>query len=292
MRKERLVLLFLSSFFLLSFFACGPAQVATPPVCSLVGTTEQIDQSGRLSTQVERSFTYAGGQLTSLYERNTDRQAGYRLEYNSNRVSRATDTQNQLTIAFDYALTQETDKPYRATFSRNNQLQTVYNLEYLPSGKISRVVENPQVVPIGATTIERIFTMTYDETGNITLERTQARQRNGSVLTTETEYTLDTQPSPYASVSQPVLLTIVALSQGVETLPGRFWNTGTVTGYTTYSVGTGNARTRREVATFTSTRDEFKKLTVQEQTTLSYLNSQTNPTSRKTQHTYVYQCRQ
>ncbi|GAA4466102.1 hypothetical protein GCM10023189_47730 [Nibrella saemangeumensis] len=277
---------------MLSFFACEPKKVAAPPVCDLVGATEQLDQSGRLSTLVERSFTYTGGQLTSVFERNTDRLAGFRLEYNGNRLSRVTDTQNQLTIAFEYALTQASDKPYRATYTRNNQLQTVYSLEYLPTGKLSRLVENRQVVPSTSNIIERTFTFTYDANGNITLERAQDKLRNGSVTTTETEYTQDAQPSPFATVPQPIVLTLVALTQGAETLPGRFWTSGTIMGYTTYSVAANNTRTRRETTTFTSTRDEFKKLTAQEQTSLSYLTSQTNPTTRKTQHTYVYKCQQ
>lgn len=278
-------------FFLLSigFAACKNTDKADPtPACQLLSTTDQlVETSGRLTDELIRTFTYSANAVTAIGEKSANKEALFRLTSTNQRVTEAVNGQDVITLSYGTSTTQ----PVSATFSRSDAVQSTFVLEYNATGALTRVVESRRVLPANSLTTERAYSFTYDNAGNLTLERARFTLRTGVVSEQETEYVFDTHASVYANFSARPLLTIIALTQAVETKPGRFWHTRAPLSFQTFDLTTAGARsTMREATTYIPTYDGNGSLTTQEQTALLYQSSIPTPTTKKNRQVFTYQC--
>lgn len=278
-------------FFLLpvGFAACKNTNNADPtPVCQLLSTTDQlVETSGRLTDELARTFTYSSGAVTAIGEKSANKEAMFRLTSANQRVTQAVNGQEMIMLGYGTSTTQ----PVSATFTRSDAVQSTFTLEYNSTGALTRVVESRRVLPANSLTTERAYSFTYDNTGNLTLERAKFTLRTGVVSEQETEYVFDTHSSVYANFSARPLLTIIALTQTVETKPGRFWHAKAPLSFQTFDLTTVGARsTMREATTYVPTYDGNGTLTSQEQTALLYQSSVPTPTTKKNRQAFTYQC--
>lgn len=268
--------------------ACKQRPDPQPATCQLTSTTDQlIEANGRLTDEMQRTFTYANDLVTSIAERSTNQEAGFLIERASQRVVRATN--GATVIALGY--TSGTTQPTSATFNQGGRTSSTYVMDYNSSGRMSRIVESRSVLPANSLTVERSFTFSYDNAGNLTTERVRFTLLDGAVVEQETDYTLESKPSPYTHFSERPLLTVVALSQSVETRPGRFWHLNAPAAYKSYNmVGSGIRGNLRESATFSTTYDTDSKLMSQEQNALLYQLSVPAPITKRNRQAFSYQC--
>ena len=289
MKLNSLPIVLSVSVLLTAVVACKHDRDPDPAACRLISTTDQLmEAGGGLTDELRRTFTYTNAVLTSLSERSANQEAGFSLERTDQRVVRATATSGTVVVmGYGAAATQ----PGSATLSRGGKAASTFALEYNPAGRLSRIVENRSVLPANSQTIERAYTFTYDNAGNLTVERGRFTLLGGAVVEQETEYTLATNPSPYVHFSERSLLTVVALSQAVETQPGRFWHLNAPTAYKSYNLtASGNRGNLRESATFVTTYDGNSKLMSQEQNALLYQLSVPDPITKKNRQAFAYQC--
>lgn len=261
---------------------------AQPTVCRLTSVTDQlIETSGRLTDEMQRTFTYTNDELASIAERSQNQEVVFQLEYTDKRAVRAANEQNGLVFSYPSTGT----LPNSATFTQGRSISSTFTMEYTPASRLSRVVERRLVLPANSLTTERAYTFTYDNAGNLTTERGKFTLRTGPVVETETEYTPDTKPSPYASFPERSVLTIMALSQAVETMPGRFWHLNAPASYKSYILNSvGERGPLSESATFAPTYDATNKLMSQDQTALLYQSSVQAPITKKNRQAFVYEC--
>ncbi len=278
----------LAATLLTAFFSgCNKDNTPKAVLCKVVTLTDQLDVSGRLTDQIQRTFTYTESQLTQLSERNTDRQVNLTIEYGpTGGVSKASDGAFVLTFGSAAATTQ----PVSATATRNGAVQAIYELTYNPANKLTRVLETRQVIPTNSFVRSRDYTFVYDSDGILKTEKLTSTLTDRTTVEQEADFTYGTLVNPMTNFSQPGLLTVMALSQLVETMPGRFWQQRVIQDYKIYNAKNGTRSTLRESATFTLKTDANGRLSGQEQNTVSTSGSgQTS--QRKNQHSVVYECK-
>ncbi|CCH51323.1 hypothetical protein BN8_00241 [Fibrisoma limi BUZ 3] len=278
----------LVSLLLVASLSCKRESDPDPVVCRLVGMTDQnVDPSGNLTNVLERGFTYNGQALAALFERSARQEASFQTVYENNRLVRATN--NQATITFDFA---GANAPAtRATYASGGRTQTVFTIEYTTAGRLSKIVEARQVLPTGSLINERTFTFTYDANGNLINERSRFGYVDGTAVVQETDYTFDANASPYTYMPEPGLMTLMALIQNNEGLPGRFWHQKAPSGFRTYAINANGTRgSLRESTTISLLYDADNKLTAQEQNSQTYTLSVPTPISRKSRQAFTYQC--
>lgn len=268
------------------FSACNNDDVPQTPICQVISLTDQLDVGGKLTEQMQRTFTYTANQLTQLSERNTDRQVTLTIEYNTNgKVTKASDGTFVLTFGNVTSSTQ----PASATATRNGVVQAIYELTYNAANKLTRVLETRQVIPANSLVRSRDYSFVYDADGLLKTEKLTSTLTDRITVEQETDYSYGTLINPISNYSQPGLLTVTALSQLVEAMPGRFWQQRVMQDYKTYNAKNGTRSTLRESATFTTKTNESGRVSGQEQNTVSTSGSgQTS--QRKNQHTVVYAC--
>ena len=269
-------------------FACKNETNPIITVCRLTSTTDQlVETSGKLTDEMLRTFAYNGNTLTTITEKSTSQQATFTLSYTDNRVSGASTGQDVISLLY----TSATTPPVSATFSRTGKVQSTFAMEYNTSGRMTKITENRQLLPANSLTVQRVYTFTYDNTGNLTLERARFTLNDGTIVEQETEYTFDQKPSPYAYVAELPVLTLIALSQAVDTKPGRFWQSNTPISLKTYNLtSTGSRANLRESSTFAPVYDVSNKPMTQEQSALLYQTSLPDPVTKKNRQTFGYLC--
>ena len=288
MNPRSLLIHLLVPVLLAGIFGCERQPDPLPATCQLLSTTDQIlDGNGRLTDEMKRTFTYNNNVLTSVAERSANQESIFSVERANQRVVRA--TSGTTAVIFGYPST--TTLPNSATFSRGGSMASTFALEYNPAGRMSRIVENRAVLPANSRTIERAYTFSYDKAGNLITERVRSTLVGGAVVEQETEYTVSAKPSPYLHFSEQALLTVVALSQAVETRPGRFWHLNAPTAYKSYFLTSSGSRGNlSESSTFVATYDADSKLMSQEQNALLYQLSVPDPITKKNRQAFAYQC--
>lgn len=262
----------------------------TPLACTLLSTAYKLDNNGSLTNQISRTLAYSGKKLTSISEQNTDRQVNLLIQYDADSLAtKATD--GLFAITFETSKT--TRKITRATSTQAGVTQSVFDLTYDANNKLVSLLETRQVRPTNSQTKTLRYTFTYNDSGTMLVEKARYTLIDNSFVEQETTYTHDDGPSAYAQLTDPALLAIVALSQQVETLPGRFWHQKALKSFQTYNLSTTGTRTTlRDSATFTNTFDTNNlQLVSQVQNTLSYFTNPTSPIIRKNQYTFTYSCK-
>lgn len=278
------------SLLFIGFSACRhdiEAEITADP-CRLTSTTDKlVESNGQLTEQLQRAFIYTDKTLTDLVELSPNRQSRFELKRTNGRLMQAINGQETIGLAYPATATM----PTSATFSRAGVVQSTFTLDYNASGRLQRVVERRQVLPANSLTTERTYTFTYDNTGNLTTEQGQFMLTGNVTTRQETDYTLADKPSPYTRFAERPMLTLIALSLGVETLPGRFWQQNALTGYKTYALSSSGTRENlRESVTYAHTFDATAKLTSQDQTALLYQGSNPTPVTRTYRQTFGYAC--
>lgn len=282
----RIVSLF--SLLMVSFIACkDDSDMPQAVICRAVSITDQLDVSGKLTNQMQRTFTYTDGQLTQMSERNTDRDITLALEYDgTGRVTRASNGTTVVTLTHTPAGVH----PTSATITHSGAVQTIYELVYNSGNRLTRVLETRQVIPTNSFVRSREYALVYDADGLLKTEKLISTLTDRTTVEQETDYTYGSAVNPMGNFTQPGLLTVVALGQRVEAMPGRFWQTRVLQEYKTYSVKNGTRGALRETATFTTKMDENGRLAGQEQSTVTTSASGQN-TQRKNQHSISYECK-
>ncbi|GAB3896463.1 hypothetical protein GCM10028825_42280 [Spirosoma agri] len=268
-------------------YACNSEDNPTIATCLLTSTTDQlVEQSGQLTDELKRTFTYTSSTLTSLAEKSTSKEAAFQVEYANSQVIRATSGQDVVALAYGTGT-----RPSSSTFSRGGATMSTFAMDYDASGRMTKITEDRQVLPANSLTKQRAFTFTYDADGNLTNERVRFTLTDGSVVEQETEYTFDAKPSPYKRFSELSLLTAVALSQAVETRPSRFWHINAPISLKSYNLtSTGTRSNLRESSTFAPVYDSDNKLMNQDQNALLYQASVPTPVTKKNRQTFTYSC--
>ena len=277
---------------LLACLSCEQKNKTTDPqpvVCQVLSTTYKVDNNNTLTDQITRTFSYSGTILTTIAEINTDRQASFRLEYNTaGLITKATDPQLTITLETN----QTTKQITRATTTKSGVTQSIFDLTYDATNRLTRLTETRQVRPTGTQTKLLTYSFTYNTTGAMLTEKLRYTLIDDSFVEQETTYTYDDGASAYAQLADPTILALIALSQQVEQLPGRFWHKNALKSFQTYNVSTTGTRTTlRDSATFVNTVDANKQLSSQAQTTLSYFTNPVVPIIRKNQYTFAYLCK-
>ena len=287
-RSPRIVLVCL--LWLVVALSCR-TKLVTPELCTLIGTTDQLDAGGKLTDQTARTFTYSTVALNTLVERNTDRQAGLITQYDQG-GSLTSASSSSLAIALEYAGASR--KPFRATALANGVAQSVFELLYEPGGKLVQVNESRKLLFGISQTTDVTYSFGYDVAGNLLTERIKYTLLNKATVEQETDFSYDaTTVSPYATFPERVLLTVTALALRVETMPGRFWQQNAMTGYKQYAIvnATGARGNLRESAVLTVQLDADKKrLVSQQQDTQTFSGSNPTPQIRRNQHTFLWKC--
>ncbi|GAB3564018.1 hypothetical protein GCM10027578_08770 [Spirosoma luteolum] len=260
---------------------------AQPDTCRLGSTTDQlIETSGKLTDEVSRTFTYGTAGLSTMTEVSTSQQAQFTVELSGDRATRAVSGTDVIALTYGNAT-----QPTSATFSRGGKSQSTFTMDYNAGGMLTRVAEVRQVLPANSLTIQRTYTFTYDAAGNLVNERDAFTLRDGLTLEQETEFTHDTRPSPYTRFAHRPLLTVMALSLGVETLPARFWQLRAPSAYKAYNLTASGSRANlRESTSYVMTYDGSDRLTSQDQTALLYQSSVPTPVTKKNRQAFRYVC--
>lgn len=266
------------------------AKPSAVSICRLTGMTDQnVSASGQVTDELQRSFAYANGLLTAITEGSSSpvsQTATYQIERTDGRITRATSNSAVLTLTY----TTGTNGPTSATLSRGGVVKSMFDMQYKPNDRLGLVAETRVGLPNPSLINSRTYNFLYDNAGNLTTERAHFVLQGGIIVDQETEYTFDTRPSPYSYVPDRPLLTLVALSQDVETYPGRFWHQNAPTAYKSWFL-TGNSRVSlRESATYTPTYDSVNKLTIQNQNLLLYQASVPDPVTKTNRQAFTYQC--
>ncbi len=277
----------LAVFLPLLFFACKhDSDIPQAVICRVVSLTDQLDVNGRLTDQMQRTFTYSNGQLTQLAERNTDRQVTLALEYGpTGAVTRASDGTTVLALGYTTPATH----PTSATVTRNGAAQMTYELAYNAGSRLTRLLETRQVIPTNSLVRSREYTFAYDADGLLTTEKLTSTLTDRTTVEQETAFTYGTTIHPLGNFAHGGLLSLLAMSQSVESMPGRFWQTRAMQEYKTYNAKNGIRGTLRETALFTTKLDASGRLGTQEQNTVSTSGSG-QASQRKNQHSFVYEC--
>jgi hypothetical protein len=267
--------------------ACKSEENPVIATCRLSNTSDQlVESTGQLTDELKRTFAYNKETLASIAEKSKNQDATFTVTFTDSRITSATNGQDVITLTYGSATT-----PTSSTFSRGGKVMSTFVMEYNPSGRMTKITENRQVLPTNSLTKQRVYTFSYDTNGNLTNERAQFTLNDGSVTQQETEYVVDTRPSPYKRFVELPLLTVVALSQAVETRPGRFWQINTPLSLKAYNLTvTGSRSNLRESSTFTPVYDTDNKLTSQDQNALLYQSSIPDPVTKKNKQTFTYQC--
>lgn len=269
------------------FLGCTTDNTPKAVLCKVVTITDQLDVNGRLTDQMQRTLTYTDSQLTQVGERNTDREVSLKLDYNAaGAVTKASD--GVLTITFNPA--SGSTQPSSATSTWTGNVQSTYEMTYNAANKLTRILETRQVIPTNTFVRSREYTFVYDADGILKTEKLTATLLDRTTVEQETDYTYGALINPMVNFTQPGLLTVVALSQLVETMPGRFWQQRVMQEYKTYNSKSGARSTVRETATFTTKTDQNGRLSGQEQNTVS-TSASGQSTQRKNQHAFVYLCK-
>jgi hypothetical protein len=279
---------FFVSVLLATTFACKHQTSPQPGSCRLISTTDQLmETNGRLTDEMQRTFTYTNDVLTSVAERSTDQEAGFLIERTNQRIVRATGGSTVITLGYSSATTQ----PSSATFSLGGKVTSTFVMEYNAAGRLNRLVESRSVLPANSRTTERAYTFSYDNGGNLVTERVRFTLLGGTVVEQQTDYVFDTKPSPYARFTEQALLTVVAMSQAVETRPGRFWHINTPTAYKSYYLtSSGLPASLSDSSTFAPTYDADGKLVSQDQNAVLYQLSTPVPITKRNRQGFQYQC--
>ena len=268
---------------------CHPAatDVVAPATCQLTGSTDQlVETSGKLTDEVVRTFTYADNKLQSIGERSSSQEAAFTVEYANGRPQRATNGQDVLTLQYASA-----NAPIGAEFSRAGTSRSTFVMMYDEAGRMTSVQETRHVLPPNTLTVGRSFVFRYDPAGNLTREQARFTLNDGTVVEQRTEYVSEPKPGPYALFKSLPLLTLVALSQGIETRPGRFWQQQAILSSTTYaltSVGTSGAVL--EAADFTNQYDDQGHLSTAKQRIKLYPAYMPSPVTKQNQQNFSYTC--
>lgn len=273
---------------LLSLTACdSPTPDAPSTVCYLTRATELIPQDTPPTLALQRSFTYASGQLANLSEQSATRQATYRTDYQDGKLVRAIGSPVVMVMEYDA----KTGTANRASMVSGGQTQSVFTMTHTASGRLSTLSEARSVLVAGSSVVGRTYSFSYTNAGNVSTERVRFTFQNGSTLDQETDYAVGAEGSPYATFPERTLLTVLSVGQQFETHPGRLWNNNALTGYQTYTLN-GTARLLSESATFTNQFDATGNLTALTQATRSYTPAGSTFFSTKpTSHTFAYECR-
>lgn len=269
--------------------ACQPDEnPQLTAVCQLTSTNDQaISQSGQLTDELKRTFTYANSVLTGITEISKNGSATFQITYVNNRPVQAVSGQDTLTLT--YAATASI--PASATFSQSGKVHSTFVMEYDGAGRMISVLESRQVLVPNSLITQRTFTFSYDNAGNLLTEQTQFRLVGNVLSGQEVTYTFGQQPSPYVYAAELPLLTLVSLSQAVETKPGRFWQRKAPTGYQLYNLNTDGSRANLiDASTFTSVLDSSNKRISQDQTALLYTGGIPTPITKTNRQTFGYQC--
>ncbi|WP_338872388.1 hypothetical protein WBJ53_27825 [Spirosoma sp. SC4-14] len=255
--------------------------------CLLTSTTDQlVETTGQLTDELKRTFSYTAGAVTSIAEKSKNQDATFTTTMVNGRITTAASAQDILVLAYG-----STTSPTSCTFIRNSKTMSTFAMDYNASGQMTKLTESRLVLPTSSLTRQRVYTFTYDSNGNLMTERAQFTLTDGSVVTQETDYTFDAKPSPYKRFSELPLLTLVALSQAVETYPGRFWHINAPLTLKSYNLTSAGVRSNlRESSTFTPTYDSDSKLTSQDQTAMLYQSSVPDPVTKKNKQTFTYLC--
>lgn len=267
-----------------------PAQPAGVSACRLTGMTDQnVSASGRVTDELQRAFTYTNGLLTTITEGSASpvsQTATYQIERTAGRITRATGNSAVLTLSY----TAGTNGPTSATLSRGGVVTSTFAMQYKLNDRLGLVSETRIGLPNPSLIDNRTYNFLYDNAGNLTTERAHFVLQGGIMVDQETEYTFDTRPSPYRYVPDRPLLTLVALSQDVETYPGRFWHQNAPISYKSWFLSGTSRVSLRESATYTPTYDSANKLMSQNQTLLLYQASVPDPVTKTNRQAFTYQC--
>lgn len=284
------ILLSLVSFFtlLLSLSACKLPKATPPiPVCYVTQATEQVTIDTPPTLTLQRSFTYANGQLTNISEQTDTRQATYRIDYQDNKVVQATGSPVTMAVEHDV----RSGKITKATMMKGAQVQSVFTMTYTASGRLNTLSEDRQVLVAGSSVVGRTYSFSYTNAGNTSTEQVRFTFQNGATLDQETTYTVGENTAAYATFPEPGLLTVLSLGQQFENHPGQLWLTNALTAYQTYTIS-GTNRLLAESATFTNQFDATGNLIGRTQTTRYYTPAGSTFFSTKpTTHVFQYDCR-
>ncbi|WP_139361647.1 hypothetical protein [Spirosoma sp. 209] len=273
---------------LIGLLACKKDPSPQSETCRLTSTSDQLlESNGTLTDLVSRTFAYTNGTLTEITEQSTTVQGRFLLERSNSRVERVSrDTNDELVLTYAATATQ----PLSATFSRNGVSYSTFDMTYTGAGMMASITERRQVLPNNSLTLERSYTFTYDQAGNLITERNRSTLVGGATPEQETDYTTGPNASPYHYLPERAVLTLIAMTLGADSAPGRFWHLKTPAEYKLYSLTNGVRGSLRESATNAPTYDNAGKLLVQEQTSLLYQASNPNPITRKNRQAYTYAC--
>lgn len=286
MKTKILLIRLLIAFLPVALLGCQPEENPVISTCLLTSATDQlVESSGKLTDELNRFFTYTGSKLTSITEKSTQSDAVYVVEYTNDRVVRATNGQRVITLGYGSGT-----KPTSSTLSLNGIVQSTFSMEYNESGRMTKIVEDRRVLPNNSLTTQRAYTFVYDNTGNLSLERARFTLNDGSVVEQETEYQFDTKPSAYKRFLELPLLTVVALSQPIETRPGRLWHANNCTALQSYNINNGSRSNIRESSTFTPVYDAENKVVSQDQNARLFQASVPNPVTKNNKQTFSYVC--
>lgn len=273
----------------LSLVACdSPAPVAPPAVvCQVTSATEQVTQDTPPTLTLQRSFTYANGQLTHLAERTATQQANYQLDYQDGKLVRATGNSASMMVERDAV----TGRISRVAMMNGMQTQASFTLSYTGSGQLSRLTEIRLMPVTGSSVVGRVYSFSYTNAGNVSTEEAVFTFQNGSTLYQETDYTVGSEASLYAKFPERTLLTALSVGQQFEAHPGRLWLNNALTGYQTYTLN-GTNRLLAESATFANQFDATGHLLATTQTTKYYSPvGSTFAVTKPTSHTFAYECK-
>lgn len=266
---------------------CNSDKTPEPVLCKVITITDQLEVNGRMTDQMQRTFTYTDGQLTQIGERNTDREVSLKLDYNAaGAVIKASD--GVLTITLNTA--SGSTQPVSATSTRAGNVQSTYEMTYNAAKKLTRILETRQVIPANTFVRSREYTFVYDADGILKTEKLTATLLDRTTIEQETDYTYDVLINPMVNFTQSGLMTVVALSQLVETMPGRFWQQRVVQEYKIYTTRNSTRSPVSESATFITKKDENGRLSGQEQNTMT-TSASGQTTQRKNKHTFIYLCK-
>lgn len=280
----------ISSLGLLLFLAqCQPSatDVVVPATCQLTGSADQlVETSGKLTEELMRTFTYKDNKLQSILERSSNQEALFVVEYANGRLEKAAKGQDVISIQYTAA-----NVPSSADFSRAGISRSTFAMTYDEAGRMTGVSENRHVLPPNSLTVERTYQFSYDPMGNLTREHARFTLTDGKVVEQQTDYVSESKPGPYTFFQALPLLTVVALSQGVETRPGRFWQQQATLALTTYALTNAGTRSSMfEEADFVNRYDELGHLSETKKRAKLYQGLMPDPVTKQNQQNFTYTC--
>lgn len=246
----------LSGLLIVALATCRiPDGVIPDRVCVLSTASEVHINNGNSAEATETILYNLLGQPIEYQYRNAESSAKFQLRYQNRVITRAYNDNAAYEVLFEY---DGDDRLTRATYLASSGDQTVFTTMYDGSDRLIRITEVVTLPRSNSSRSGRFFRFEYNDTNDIILQSVLNSFRGGTQSEEEWLFVLENprKRGVFFEVSQRVALTILALTNPLETNPSRVIQAANPKSYRRNLVKDG-VRSPLEIGTYQTTYNAF-----------------------------------